>query len=122
MIEKKHILLIEDSQTDVKFFTDALEASNVNFLCSIAKNCEQATRILRNIVPDIIFVDLQMTDNNITEFLENMNGLQSAHVVLYSTMASNKNITIAGQEPVNYLQLPKNVQTMANILQGFLNN
>jgi hypothetical protein len=48
--------------------------------------------------------------------------LQSAHVVLYSSMVGKKNIKMAGEEPVDYLQLPENVQTMANILQSILKN
>ena len=122
MITKKHILLIEDNENELEFFTDALQESNLNFLCSVARSSDQATRILKNVVPDMIFVDSQIAGSNVTNFLKNISCLQQVPVVLYSALASKENVENTPKKFAGYLQLPHNVQTMASILQKLLND
>jgi DNA-binding NtrC family response regulator len=119
---KKHILLIEKEENERKFFADALEESKLSFFCSIAKSKEQARRILKNIEPDIIFIDLNTTGNDVSDVLNNSDHTHTAPVILYST-APDKAITKAIHDgSTGCIQLPRSISTMAFILQSLLNN
>ena len=123
-MEKKHILLIENDENEVEFFADALEESNLDFLCSTARNTEQAIRILKNIMPDIIFVDVRISKTAgsvLSRKIKQIQSLRKVPVVMYSNMPYEKNKEkISGMESANYFHLPGNVHTMASILQYIL--
>ena len=117
---KKSILLIEKEENELDFFTEALEESKVSFLCRIAKNREQATSILKNMAPDIIFIDLNTAGNDVNEFLRHINCIHRAPVILYSTLPGKIINKAIPEEISGCFQLPGNVQTMAFMLQGIL--
>ena len=126
-MEKKHILLIENNENEAEFFTNALEESNLDFLCSTARNAEQAVIMLRNIIPDIIFLDLE-TSNSAGSVLLNkikqIQGLRKIPVIMYSNSADKKNKRTVhdGSDFSSYFQLPETVQTMASMLQHLLHS
>jgi DNA-binding response OmpR family regulator len=123
-MEKKHILLIENDENEVEFFTDALEESNLDFLCSTARNAEQAIIILKNIVPDIIFLDVRISKiagSVLSRKIKQIQSLRKIPVIMYSNTPHEKNKEkIFGKGSANYFHLPGNVQTMASILQYLL--
>lgn len=110
-MKKKHILLIENGQDEVEFFTDALQKSKLDFLCSTARSREQAMRILKNAVPDIIFFDVRVAVKEDMEFLNEVKGHQKIPVVMYSTTDE-----VHERGHINYLRLPQSVPTMAKLL------
>ena len=57
-MEKKHILLVENNENRIEFFVESLEESGLTFLCSTARNLEQAAKILKNTVPEIVFINV----------------------------------------------------------------
>ena len=92
-MEKKHILLIENDENEVEFFADALEESNLDFLCSTARNTEQAIRILKNIMPDIIFVDIRISKtagSALSRKIKQIQSLRKVPVVMYSNVTHKK--------------------------------
>jgi len=117
-MNKKHILLIENGPDELAFFTDALEKSQLSFLCSTARSSEQATRILKNLVPDIIFLDVSLVTSEDIEFLSRMKRNQKVPVIMYSISPQEQH----ENDKANYLQLTRCVQTMANLLQHLLLN
>jgi DNA-binding response OmpR family regulator len=117
---KKHILLIEKEQNKLDFFAKALAQSSPDFFCSVAKSKEQAARILRHIVPDIILINFNATDN-MGGFLQDIDCVNSASVVLY-TDRTGKRIDKAIKVPAACLQLPGDVRTMGFILHELLIN
>jgi len=123
-MEKKHILLIENNETEVEFFRNALEESKLEFLCTRARNIEQASKILRNIVPDIIFFDINMSSLSGAAFLEKIKtttSLQKTSVIVYLTTVKQKKSKTVNSDSFPYFLLPRNVHTMANMLQNFVN-
>lgn len=120
---KKHILLIENDENEVEFFTDALEESNLNFLCSTAKNSEQAVMMLNNIMPDIIFFDVDVSKVSRAGLLKKIKKIQDLRkipVIMYSNVPHENNKRTVDGNTATYLHLPGNVQTMASILQHLL--
>jgi len=124
-MEKKHILLIENDETEVEFFKDALEESQLDFCCSTARNAEQASKILKNLVPDIIFLDVNLPKRSGTIFLKKIKTttlLQNIPVILYSTMIGNQNAKAVKSGISRYILLPGNVHAMASVLQKFISD
>lgn len=125
-MKKKHILLIENDENEVDFFSDALEKTKLDFLCSTAKNSEQAIKMLRNIMPDIIFLDVHISKTAgpaLSGKIKHIQNLRKIPVIMYSNMPREKDIKRASdRSAINYLHLPGNVQTMASILQYLLHS
>jgi two-component SAPR family response regulator len=104
-------------------FTDALEESNVDFLCSLARNTEQALKMLKNIVPDIIFIDVHLPAVS-KQFVKTIRTIHDSHsvpMVFYSTVSQPSAIT----NEVNaeyFLLLPRNLPAMTNILKNIISD
>ena len=119
---KKHILLIENDETKLGFFSDALEESNLDFVCSRARNVVQAARILKSVTPDIIFVGMNLPKLSGLEFLKKIKMMECfkfTPVVLYSAMADQKINEELNRNASDYILLPASVITMATILKNF---
>ena len=114
--------MIENKESELNFFTDALKKSKLNFLCSIAKSEEQAVRILKNIVPDLIFIDLNTAGGNPGRFLRNIINVHADYVVLYSNMSGNNIIKATHHKAPGCIRLPANIQSVAFMLQHLLNS
>ena len=57
----KHIFLVEDDLDDQEFFVEALNGLENVSLCGIANNGKEALeRLNNNLIPDLIFMDVQM--------------------------------------------------------------
>jgi len=64
---KKHILLVDDDKDELFIFVEALAMTGIPHKCTWAKNGEQALSQLQYLVPDFVFLDIN---------LPGMNGLQ----------------------------------------------
>ncbi len=119
---KTHILLIENNEEKLDFFSDALEESNLEFTCSRARNIRQAAKILKNLLPDIVFVGLNLPKISGVEFLKKIKKMEcfkSTPVVLYSTIKNQSDEDVAENCVSDYILLPDNIFTMASILKNF---
>ena len=90
---KTHILLIDDDKDELGIFLDALKKVTVDdgFKCTYASNPVQALDMLKYLVPDYIFLDLNMPQMNGLEFLNAINDdqkLTRVKIFLYSTKIS----------------------------------
>jgi len=118
-MQKLHILLVEKRETNIEFFTDALSESGLGFICNTARSIEQAFKILKNSMPDAVFIDVSIAGAQRMSELKKMKSAQSS-LIFYSTVSGAK---LKQTSPVsNYVQLPGNTETMANILKNFFND
>jgi len=119
MTEKRHILLIENSENDIEFFRDALEESGLGFLFSTARNVQQAFTILNSSMADMIFMNVHLViDHNIVA-AKKLKSLYSSPVVFYSNVQSRQ-IQKGLPENLNYVQLPGSIESMGRILRNLL--
>jgi chemotaxis response regulator CheB len=120
MIDKKHILLIENNENEIEFFRDALEESDLHFLLSVARNTQQVFTILNGTIADIIFIDVHLAIKNDTAFsLKRLKSLCSGPVVFFSNVKSTQTEKeLHGN--LNYVQLPGSTRSMGNILRNLL--
>jgi len=61
---KKHFLIIDDDEDEMKFFTEALKSIKISYKCTWAKSGEQALQQLNYLTLDIIFLDVNMPGMN----------------------------------------------------------
>jgi CheY-like chemotaxis protein len=85
---KKHILLIDDDQDELKIFVEALNGVPGSFKCTYASSGEQGIEMLRYLEPDYIFLDYNMpraTGLDVLERVRNANRHRHGLLFLYST-------------------------------------
>src|SRR6185436_20450517 len=91
MLNSRLILLVDDDKDDQRFFVDAVASLKGNHQCIVADDGDKALLLLTQpltIVPDFIFLDLNMPRMNGKGFLSKIKSiklLQSIPVVIYST-------------------------------------
>ncbi len=121
-MKKKSILLVENDETEIDFFADALEESGLSFSCSTARNIEQAYKILRKSIPDLVFINIHVVRIAGSIALNKLQSLQKTPVILYSAIA-NQNMQKNNCENLSYVQLPNSIKTMANVFKNlFIEN
>jgi CheY-like chemotaxis protein len=97
---KKHILIIDDDEDELKILSGALQQLNIPHKCTWAKNGWQALQQLQYITPDIILLDVNMPYMNGLQCLDGIKKLPHCSqipVILQSTEMDNK-ITEQGMQ------------------------
>lgn len=116
MNDKLHILLIENSENEIEFFSDALGESGLGFSLSIARSLQVAFAILKNCSADIAFVNINLAHDNI-DFFREQKSLYHTPFVLYSNIRSGQ-VQNGPCKNMDYVQLPASVHSMARILNN----
>lgn len=85
-----HILYIDDDLEDREIFREAISEIEPSYVCNVATDGSEGMQALENFVvmPDYIFVDVNMPVMNGRQFLEqvkNIPGFRSIPVIMYST-------------------------------------
>src|SRR4051812_37054896 len=57
---KAHVLLIDDDRDELDIFVSAMNRTDIPYECTYYDDVEEALKMLGNIHPDLIFVDLNM--------------------------------------------------------------
>ena len=127
LMKYNYILQIDDDAEDCDFFSDALQSvSNATYL-AIHSAKEALIKLEKKVViPDIIFLDLNMPKMNGTEFLTELKKrefLQHIPIIIFSTspvtemMFQTKNLGA-----YDYITKPSDYGTLKRLLQQRLNN
>lgn len=121
------ILLADDDEDDRLFFEDAIEALPMRTILKMVKNGKELMDLLLindAVLPDIIFLDLNMPGKNgleyLTEIRENPK-LQSISVAVYSTSSSEKDIEDSFVKGANiYINKPNDFNDLKDVLKKVL--
>ena len=84
----KQILLIDDDEDEREFFSLAITKVQGIGKCVYANSAEQGMRFINTILPDVIFLDINMPKINGFECLtaiRKMENFKKVPVILYST-------------------------------------
>jgi hypothetical protein len=119
MTDKRHILLIENNETEIEFFRDALGESGLVFSLTIARDIRQAFIILNNSIPDIIFGNVYLVINNDMVSLKKLRSLYPNLAVFYSDVRSGPKQKELLRN-LDYVQLPGSTVSMGKILRNLL--
>jgi DNA-binding NtrC family response regulator len=122
---QKTILLIDDDEDEHEIFQSALRHSGTNANFISADSCDEALRVLQNIDPDYIFLDVNMPKINGMTCLEEIKKIaRIAHVPVY--MYSTGMNAHDGQKAmklgaVDYIIKPNSILSLSNLLKKILN-
>jgi len=93
-----NILIVDDDEEDRNIFMDAIFEIDANISCAMAADGLEAIKMLKRenfILPDIIFLDLNMPRMDGKQFLIEKNKhthLQSIPAVIYTTTKRTKDV------------------------------
>jgi CheY-like chemotaxis protein len=89
----KLILLIDDDEDEGYFFKEALKKMNSSFECMYMQNAQNGIKLLNSLMPDFIFIDINMPKMDGFECLSKVKKIKNAEnipVILYSTGADKE--------------------------------
>lgn len=95
---KTHVCLIDDDPDELDIFMEALSRTDTSCQCTSAPSGDRALEILDYILPDFIFLDLNMPGMSGLECLieiRKKTRLDKVPVILYSTGLTNATATHA---------------------------
>jgi two-component system cell cycle response regulator DivK len=122
MAEKKTVLIVEDSELNMRLFNDLLEAFGYRTVKT--KDGRQALPLAREHKPDLIVMDIQLPEISgidITERLKKDPALKSIPVVAVTAFAmrgDEQKIMAAGCDA--YLSKPISVTTFLETIRRFI--
>ncbi len=120
-----NVLLIDDDEDEYLIFSDAIQAFTEQMRCIHAKDADQSFRILQNMRPDIIFVDMNMPRMNGIDCIRNIKGMHKKDaplIVLYSTYIDPELAKKAKEAGASEcLQKPASIDALIDSLYPFLN-
>lgn len=110
--KKLHIFFGDDDEEDVDFFKRAIKEASAEIKITIAKDGIQLLEFLQIVLPDIIFLDLNMPRMNGIDCLKeirNQKKFDDVPVIIYSTTAEKAHIDMTYALGANmYIQKPEN--------------
>jgi CheY-like chemotaxis protein len=124
---KLNIWLVDDDDDDRSFFIEGLESLNINFELKEFTNGKEAICYFEanlSLIPDMIFLDVNMPVMNGIECLEYIKAkeaLKEVIIAMYSTSSSGKDVQCCYEKGANlYIIKPNRFQDLKNCLQKIL--
>jgi len=87
------ILCIDDDSEDVELFCEAVRTIDESHTCVVAKNGQQGLDVLRNVLPDFIFLDVNMPvlDGKSTlKIIRGTKDFKQLPICIYSTSITSR--------------------------------
>ena len=125
---KSHVLLADDDEDDRLFFKEALESLNLNTTVSTVYDGNKLMEFLENesnLLPDIIFLDLNMPCLNGFDCLDEIRRnprLKNLTVAIYSTSRTDQDVENAFVKGANvYIHKPADIDALKRVMLEVLN-
>jgi len=120
----KRILLIDDDKDEHDIFKEAINMVCLHCQCFCTYSAEQAIKLLNNLIPDFIFLDINMPKMNGFECLSTIKSMEvykDIPIILYSTGATenmkSKAIMLGAKDCI---AKTNSIQSLADALQKIL--
>jgi len=123
----QHILLIDDDEEDHEIFKTALSMVSEALKCTSYTNAREALHKLagKELIPDIIFLDLNMPIMSGQEFLmeiKKADGIQHIPVIIFSTSSNPSTIKLTKEMgAINFITKPDRFDKLVEILKPIIN-
>lgn len=122
-----YIILADDDGDDRELFTEAMEDVGKNIKLETVSDGEGLMNLLKSkdVLPDLIFVDLNMPNKNGKECLREIRGsdlLRHIPVIIYSTSSSPRDIEETFEKGANlYVTKPSTFADLKQITSTVIN-
>lgn len=120
----KHILVIDDSNTNIVLLESLLERNGYNV--SSALNAREGIKTISNKIPDLIYLDLVMPELNGLDFLRilrNNKSWKDIPVVILSAISDRETIKESRELGVTeYITKPLNINKIISLTNSLLSN
>ena len=121
---QKVILLVDDDEDEHDIFLSALKSAGEDYMLISAISSDDALKILNNLVPDVIFLDINMPRITGIKCLEEMRKIQKLSTVpvyIYSTGINSRE----GQKAIllgakDYIIKPNSINDLTSVLKEIL--
>ena len=121
---QKVILLVDDDEDEHDIFLSALNGAGEDYSLISAISCEEALKVLNNLVPDVIFLDINMpriTGIKCLEEIRKIKKLAHVPVYIYSTGINSRE----GQKAIllgakDYIIKPNSINDLSSVLKEIL--
>jgi two-component system cell cycle response regulator DivK len=121
-LAKKHILLVEDNETNLILFQEILESRG--YLVHIARNGFEALDILEAMTPDLILMDIHLPELDglsVVKAIRSSNHLANVKIIGLSALAMESDIKSALQAGCNgYITKPISVHAFIEEVERHL--
>lgn len=100
------ILAVDDDDEDLEFFQEVLTSIDPAIRCVMARNCQEAFEILKHLIPDVLFLDINMPRANGLEcfhHLRQTENLKNIPVVFCSTAVNPANVKYLLSSTVKFI-------------------
>lgn len=121
---EKIILLVDDDEDEHEIFLSALKNTNRDYNFIGADSCEKALRILKELEPEYIFIDLNMprTDGMVClQEIKKLSRVAQVPVYMYSTginATEGKKALQLGA--IDYIIKPNSISSLSAVLRKIL--
>ena len=92
------VILADDDIDDIDIFKEAISAIDGNIKLEVVKNGKELMSLLRHMLPDLLFLDLEMPQKNGLECLVEIRGdekLKDIPTIVFSSTTRQSNIQTA---------------------------
>jgi PleD family two-component response regulator len=117
---QKTILLVDDDEDEHEIFQAALKTIGTGFSFISARNCDDALDILKTVVPDVIFIDVNMPRINGMTCLQEIKKISSiieVPVYMYSTgMNARDGQRALHLGAIDYIIKPNSISALNQLL------
>lgn len=121
-MKKSHILVIDDSNTNVVLLEAIL--SEKGFDVNTAFNAQEADQLIEKGVPDLILLDLLMPGTSGFEFLSQLKNKEKTcniPVLVISALADEESVSkIMGMGALDYMKKPIDIQMLIQKVESVL--
>jgi len=122
IMKKSHILVIDDSNTNVVLLEAIL--SEKGFDVNTAFNAQEADQLIEKGVPDLILLDLLMPGTSGFEFLSQLKNKEKTcniPVLVISALADEESVSkIMGMGALDYMKKPIDIQMLIQKVESVL--
>ena len=120
------LLCIDDDNEDLELFREALRTINSAYVCIGASNGLQGLQVLNNILPDLVFLDINMPVMGGKETLQTIRrDVRFKHIPIYilSTSTNSSEIELFKQlGALSFFTKPNSFEELCRILNTLLSS
>jgi len=122
MTEKKNILIIDDSNTNVVLLEAILGTKGFSTITALS--VKEALGLIKNRKPDLILLDLMMPEIDGFEFLEKVrseNHLNDVPVIVVSALTDEENVRKSKKiGAIEFIKKPVDINTLVSTVEKIL--